>query len=109
MPTLGCVYAPHVVVFRASETRKYVFLKEPFLVSVVAAALRNCDGAAAEFLQKKAESIIQTAVKFGHRRLVLGAWFGVCKRACINWGRRADDIVLPIVSYNTINFRSIIL
>ncbi len=79
----GGIYSPEVTVFRGLEAEGYPLLKEPFKVSFVAVAAINGphltasgDYTASERLGmlNKIRTILNIALKFGHKTLVLSAF-----------------------------------
>jgi hypothetical protein len=76
----GVAVVPEVVVFRTDD-RACNLLPQPFVVGVVAAALRECGAEGGHkhrsHLRRKVQSVLAAAAHHGFTRLVLGAW---CER-----------------------------
>ncbi|KAG5183840.1 hypothetical protein JKP88DRAFT_181612 [Tribonema minus] len=84
-----CVYSPRVTVFRGAESHGWPLLASPFEVALVACpALKypcltdeeRFTAEDAELLQVQLETVLQTACRYGHDAVVLGAW------GCGVWG-----------------------
>eukprot|EP01006_Ploeotia_vitrea_P011277 TRINITY_DN30011_c0_g1_i1.p1 TRINITY_DN30011_c0_g1~~TRINITY_DN30011_c0_g1_i1.p1 ORF type:complete len:404 (+),score=52.04 TRINITY_DN30011_c0_g1_i1:150-1214(+) len=80
IPTLGVAYVPNVCVFRETAGQNYKLLAEPFVVSVIAGALRGVgngdelDPKQAVFVEQKIDGVLSVAIANGHKQMVLGAW-----------------------------------
>ena len=79
----GTIYVPNVIVFRSNEHLGYKYLKKPFKVSMVTAAMfkkpkfdENYDYKKKDKLQieQKLRSVLRTAYDNGHDSIVLSAW-----------------------------------
>jgi uncharacterized protein (TIGR02452 family) len=90
IPQLGCIYVPHVVVFRDTNM---MLMNEPFWVSVIASSLRSMSssdgtlkGKDEDLVSNKISLILNVALIHNHRSVVLGAW------GCGAFGNSASEI-----------------
>lgn len=91
IPSMGCIYVPDVVVFR---DRNMGLISEPYWVSVVAASLRSMSsssdgklkGKDEEVVVNKISTILNVALEYNHKCIILGAW------GCGAFGNSASEI-----------------
>ncbi|ETO30702.1 hypothetical protein RFI_06413 [Reticulomyxa filosa] len=85
IPEFGCIYSPNVTVFRHNEESGYKLCSTPFPVSFIAAAmyhkpalnpktLQISSKQVARNIQRKFKTVLQCALHFQHKAVVLGAW-----------------------------------